>query len=322
MVKNTRYNLVTILIIYAVLITACNKLSDSSSQNTSSNVNQSSETLQTNIDPNTGCLLKPETLLEIEEIDLQGKTVTKSGQLTAGKYIGYQFEGKKGQKLSYRTPNNLCLYVFQPNTDILEGVELPIDGKYIIQITLPQGASTFDLEMSLNDSFSASIRNQDNQNTPYQNNSNNQDRNNDYNSGLVHSITEEEAINLVKEWYQAKREIFGQEYNQDLLTELATGKLSDKIVKPDGSGSLDWLRQNSCYYTYDYSYIDNIISFSNTGARPTLTVQVSEKLTLNPTYDTPSSAGCSAIAKSYTKNVTYWFEKENGFWKIYDYELY
>ncbi|BAQ62263.1 hypothetical protein GM3708_2669 [Geminocystis sp. NIES-3708] len=159
-----------LLICIFLLITACNKQENITSGNNSNNTNNSTQVAE--IDPNTGCLKTPGELSSAEEINLQ-ETVAKSGQLTAGKYIGYTFEGKKGQKLNYTTPNDICLWIFQPDTKLLEGVELPIDGKYTIQISLLKGSSTFDLEMSLQDTSIAS------------NSSNNQS---DSNSNLVENV--------------------------------------------------------------------------------------------------------------------------------------
>ena len=138
-----------------LIITACNKQENVTTGNNIQNNSNSSQT----IDSYTGCKKIPGNLTEAEDISLQ-ETVKKSGQLTAGKYRGYTFEGKKGQTLNYSTPNNICLWIFQPDMKLLDGVELPIDGKYTVQITLPQGSSTFELEMSLNNNNLASNNNE------------------------------------------------------------------------------------------------------------------------------------------------------------------
>ena len=80
---------------------------------------------------------------------------------------------------------------------------------------------------------------------------------------------------------------------------------------------MGWLQNNGCYYTYPFSNIDKVWSYSTSGTRPFLKIQVSERLQLHGS----SSAGCGNPAKSYQKNVSYWFEKENGIWKIYEYEV-
>ncbi|MGI0483537.1 ARC6/PARC6 family protein, partial [Geminocystis sp. CENA526] len=139
--------------------------------------------------------------------------------------------------------------------------------------------------------------------------------NNPINPVSTHSINQQEALNIIQKWYDAKPRIFGGEFNQYLVQELTTGQLYNNTTKYDGS--MNWLINNNCYYDYQYSNIDNVISFNNSGTRPSLTVRVSEKLALHGS----SSAGCNGKYKSYTKPVTYWFEKENGNWKIYNYEV-
>jgi hypothetical protein len=274
--------------LFLLLITACNKQENVTTGNNIQNGNNSSQTAE--IDPDTGCQTRPGNLTNAEEINLE-ETVKKSGQLTAGKYLGYTFEGKQGQILNYSTPNNICLWIFQPDMQLLDGVELPIDGKYTVQITIPEGSSTFELEMGLNKDNLA------------------------YNSSLNDEMSQEEALNLVQRWYEAKPTMFNGGFHQDLVAELATGELYDKTTK--SGGSMDWLQQNGCYYTYDYSNIDYVISFDNQGSRPSLRVKVSEKLTLHGSR----SAGCNGRPKSYSKPATYWFEKENGIWKIYNYDV-
>lgn len=129
-------------------------------------------------------------------------------------------------------------------------------------------------------------------------------------------LDQSEALDLVYRWYQAKPEIFGGNFNTYFVEELTTGELYYNTTKYDGS--VNWLINNGCYYVYDYSNIDSIISFNNQTSRPSLTVQVSERLALNGS----SSAGCNGKYNTYSKPVTYWFEKENGQWKIYNYKVH
>ena len=128
-------------------------------------------------------------------------------------------------------------------------------------------------------------------------------------------LTQDEAVNIVDRWYQAKPEIFGRSFNTSLARELSTGELYYNTTKYDGS--VNWLRNNGCYYVYDYSTINSVISFDNQISRPSITVQVSEGLALNGS----SSSGCNGRYQTYSKPVTYWFEKENGQWKIYNYKV-
>lgn len=100
----------------------------------------------------SGCGEKPMVSLsakDVEEVVLNESTVTKSGQVSANKNVGYTFTAKTGQKLSYNTDADVCLWVFTPDNAIFKGGELPRNGKYIIQVAAPQGVKTFDLTMGL-----------------------------------------------------------------------------------------------------------------------------------------------------------------------------
>jgi hypothetical protein len=104
--------------------------------------------------PNTfgsGCPVAPLTELDeknIRYVKLGDEPTIESAQIGADQSIGYVFDGKAKQKLSYKA-DNICVWVYRPDNKLLSQVELPMDGKYIIQIGIPQGVSEFNLEMSL-----------------------------------------------------------------------------------------------------------------------------------------------------------------------------
>ena len=128
---------------------------------------------------------------------------------------------------------------------------------------------------------------------------------------------QEKAFEIVKKWYAAKPRIFAPPFDESLVDQYTTGKLHYNTTRNNGGGSMGWLRSNDCYYEYDFSKIEGVVSFDNSGTRPSLKVKVHEKLQLHG----PNKAGCDNPPSSYRKNVTYWFEKDNGVWKIYDYKL-
>ena len=109
----------------------------------------------------SGCAEKPTVSLsgkDVETVALNESTITKSGQVSASKNIGYTFTATTGQKLSYSTDADVCLWVFSPDNEILKGGELSKNGKYVIQVAAPQGAKTFDLVLRLeNNTQTASL---------------------------------------------------------------------------------------------------------------------------------------------------------------------
>lgn len=98
----------------------------------------------------TGCPEKPKAALtKPEEIQLNSQTVSKSGQASADKSVGYIFEAQAGQKLSYSSGDDICIWIYTPDNELISGVELPQSGTYTIQVSAPQGSTTFNLEMGL-----------------------------------------------------------------------------------------------------------------------------------------------------------------------------
>ena len=278
---------------------------------------QTIENPLTNVSSNaissSGCAEKPIVSLsgkDVETVALNESTITKSGQVSASKNIGYTFTATTGQKLSYSTDADICIWVFTPDNEILKGGELSKNGKYIIQVAAPQGAKTFDLKMSLGLLETASSTpTASPTNTPENNNSQSSLEND--NLQPENDISQEQALELVQKWYAAKPRIFAPPFDRDLLNELATGKLYQRVGGE--GGSIDWLQKYNRYYTYNKSAITNIMGFSSSGSRPYIKVRVVEELYLQ---------GEKGIDKTnsgeYKIDYIYFFTKENGTWKIYN----
>jgi hypothetical protein len=98
------------------------------------------------------CPDKPvESLLaaDVKNITLNEIAVKESGLISAGKMKGFTFKAKSGQQLKYKTGENLCIWVFAQDNQLITGKTLNSDGNYTLQITAPQGSTTFDLDISL-----------------------------------------------------------------------------------------------------------------------------------------------------------------------------
>ncbi|KZL51549.1 hypothetical protein A2T98_01425 [Nodularia spumigena CENA596] len=287
--------------------------------------------------PSPGCSDQPAVSLrgeDVEEIALNEQTLTKSGQATANKSVGYKFDAESGQKLSYATDADICIWVYTPDNQIINTLELPKDGTYIIQVSAPQGLRTFDLNMSLTSlqasstptpvpvqASVATITNTPSV-TPSPSSVPRPRRTPSYTpppsvpvSGAepVHDISQEEALEIVQNWYTAKPRIFGTAYDISLVEQLTTGQLYADLSSYDGP--IAWLKDNDFYYTYDTSEILNIIEFSNLDQKPYIKVRVFEELYLH---------GSNGIDRQksgpYEGNFIYFFEKENETWKIYAYK--
>ena len=300
---------------------------------------QTIENPLTNVSSNaissSGCAEKPMVSLsekDVETVALNESTITKSGQVSASKNIGYTFTATTGQKLSYSTDADVCLWVFSPDNEILKGGELSKNGKYIIQVAAPQGAKTFDLKMSLGvletaantptvsttdtpEGTSVNTSKNTSERTSERTSENNNSQSSLENDNLQpeNDISQEQALELVQKWYAAKPRIFAPPFDRDLLNELATGKLYQRVGGEDGS--IDWLQKYNRYYTYNKSEITNVMGFSSSGSRPYIKVRIIEELYLQ---------GEKGLDKTnsgeYQIDYIYFFAKENGTWKIYSNE--
>lgn len=101
-----------------------------------------------------GCTEKPPANLsldkkDVKDISLNSGSLKESGKISAGKFIGYKFEAQAGQKLSYQTKDDICLWVYSPTNAVLNSGDLPETGSYIIQVSAPKGSTTFNLDLSL-----------------------------------------------------------------------------------------------------------------------------------------------------------------------------
>ncbi|EAW34807.1 ARC6/PARC6 family protein [Lyngbya sp. PCC 8106] len=133
-------------------------------------------------------------------------------------------------------------------------------------------------------------------------------------------LTESEAINILKGWYNAKSKIFAPPFSRSLVAQYTTGPLYQRILEKseEGSkGSQGWLKDRGCYYTYDFSNIEKVWSFKESKVTPLLKIIIYERLQLKGS----SSHGCNSPLETYRKNVTYWFQQDNGTWKIYEYKI-
>lgn len=126
------------------------------------------------------------------------------------------------------------------------------------------------------------------------------------------TMTQDEAVAVVKQWLAAKHKIFAPPYDQQLAATLTTGPLYADLTRP--GGSIDWLMKNNSFYRYGAQTIDAVIQFTIEGTVPTLDVSVTEDGTL---YLRNRRARPDTTQKS--NRFRYRFEFVGDRWKILDY---
>ncbi|MEY2644415.1 MAG: hypothetical protein RLZZ611_1064 [Cyanobacteriota bacterium] len=126
------------------------------------------------------------------------------------------------------------------------------------------------------------------------------------NSGL----DEGQARAVVEQWLSVKSQIFAPPYDTNVADRIvAEGPLWTDLTKTNGS--IDWLKSNNSYYSYNSTRVNNVIRFTPSATMPTLLVSVTEDSVLHsPKGSDPSVS---------TSNYLYTLKQENGVWKVWDY---
>ncbi|MDJ0742167.1 MAG: hypothetical protein QNJ32_02270 [Xenococcaceae cyanobacterium MO_167.B27] len=134
----------TIFIVSLFLISSCRA---NILQSESKSVNYPGNSLASG-----GCPEQPKVALNpqsIEAISFKNNRSTLSGIAKENKTIGYIFKGNSGQKFNYQTKEDICVWVYTPDNQLLSSKNLSVDGNYIIQVSAPQGSTTFELKIGL-----------------------------------------------------------------------------------------------------------------------------------------------------------------------------
>jgi hypothetical protein len=65
--------------------------------------------------------------------------------------IGYTFEAQAGQKINLRNIDNLCVWIYSPDNQLLSSADLSKTGKYTLQITSLKNSKKLDIDIGFND---------------------------------------------------------------------------------------------------------------------------------------------------------------------------
>jgi len=126
-------------------------------------------------------------------------------------------------------------------------------------------------------------------------------------------ITQDQAVNIINQWLQAKQQVFAPPFNTQSVAALTAGELATELVKPDGT--VAWLKKNNAYYRFGVQKIESVERFLTNRDKATIEVRVTEDRTLyrNGKVD-PSRTDFQ------TRLVRYSLQSNDGKWKIADYK--
>jgi hypothetical protein len=266
---------------------------------------------------NDACPSQPTAALEegsyTEEISIKDGAVSKSGQINIGQQKGYIFTGEPGQELSYRTDDNICIWVYAPDSTLMSSNVLDKKGKYTLQVASLQGATAYELDIGFGELSNTDPSASNTQNSGTSDSGSPDTAPPDQAESNNATLSQTDAKSLVEKWLNAKSDIFAPPFDRELLAQLTTGLLYEDIAKQNGS--IDWLRNNNSYHVYNNSSVKEIWSFDNSNSRPSIKVSIYEDHIL---YENGRRNNSQSGTK--TKVYTYFFSKDNGKWKIDDYQ--
>lgn len=117
------------------------------------------------------CPEKPRVRLtkeEVESVSVGEEAIAVSNVVNSEQNLGYKFYGRTGKNFNYVITSNVCIWIFSPDTKLLQrrelviggqgdipswgevmSIDLPMTGDYVIQVSTPQDLARFQLEMNL-----------------------------------------------------------------------------------------------------------------------------------------------------------------------------
>jgi hypothetical protein len=238
---------------------------------------------------------------DVKAISISNQPAKESGTVRVGQNLGYTFDAKVGDKLSWRTNDNVCVWIFTPTNKPLKSGDLPDAGKYLVQVSVASGTTTFTLEMGIGNTVASSPIAATSQptNTPTT-------------TASGSSLSQDQATSIVQNWLNAKKKVFAPPFDRQLARQLTTGLRYNQIMQP--GGSIDWLVANNSYYTYAITRVDNVWAFDNSKSLVEIKLRITEDLTLHN-----SNGGIDPESSSRTTaNYIYYLAQDNGTWKIHD----
>lgn len=107
---------------------------------------------------------------DAKSLSLTENIITISDTVNSEKQLSYKFYARRGKDFNYRVTSNVCIWIFAPDTKLLQrreliiaeqrdspisgeqmSIDLPLTGEYIVQVSSPSKSAEFNLEINLGD---------------------------------------------------------------------------------------------------------------------------------------------------------------------------
>jgi hypothetical protein len=130
----------------------------------------------------------------------------------------------------------------------------------------------------------------------------------------ITNLTQEGALDVIRSYFQTKREIFAPPFPREPAARSTMGKIYEEITRPN-DGRIDTLKQKNEYYKFGNQQIEEVLGFEVSSDKAFISVTLREELSI---YSTDGRL----ITPPQNNAISYRFElrQEGGSWKIYDRE--
>ncbi len=123
------------------------------------------------------------------------------------------------------------------------------------------------------------------------------------------ALTEPEAVNLINQYLQAKKQMFAPPYDRQIAANIMTGKAYHDVTGPEGT--ITWLQQHNSYYRYGNLNAGSTGYFNTSGDQAEIQVIISEEVYFYVNNILNKS-------DNYSANYRFSLRRENNTWKIAD----
>jgi septum formation topological specificity factor MinE len=103
--------------------------------------------------PKSNCstaLASPLKLSNVKSLLESANSQKINGIADSDKPVGFVFSAKAGQLINYTSSGDVCIILFSPENKPMTPGEIDADGKYLIQVSVPEGSRTFTLNVEVN----------------------------------------------------------------------------------------------------------------------------------------------------------------------------
>jgi ARC6-like, IMS domain len=130
----------------------------------------------------------------------------------------------------------------------------------------------------------------------------------------ITNLTQEGALDIIRGYFQTKREIFAPPFPHEPAARYTMGKIYEEITRPN-DGKIDALKQKNQYFKFGNQQIEEVLGFEPFSDKAFISVTLREELSIY-------SIDGQLLTPPQNNAISYRFElrPEGSSWKIYDRE--